>query len=83
MVTYPGYTYGSSQGWEMIPMKTLTVSEAAAMARVDPRTLRRALKKGLAPGTRINGKIWRLPVRAFEVWLAGGDWRQRTEGSDA
>jgi excisionase family DNA binding protein len=42
----------------------LTVTEAAELMRVDPRTLRRALEAGQVPGVRV-GNVWRIPVEKF------------------
>lgn len=42
----------------------LTVTEVAALMRVDPRTVRRAIEAGQIPATRV-GQIWRIPVEKF------------------
>ncbi len=49
----------------------VSVPEAAAVLRVDQRTLRRELAAGTIPSTRV-GPVWRIPTS----WL-----RQQAQGA--
>jgi excisionase family DNA binding protein len=45
-------------------MQTLyyTVDEAALILRVDPKTIKRWLRKGLLKGRKFGDRLWRIPV---------------------
>lgn len=48
----------------------LTVSELAAFERVDARTLRGDLDKGIVPGAYKRGRSWRISKRTYLDALA-------------
>jgi 5-methylcytosine-specific restriction endonuclease McrA len=54
---------------------TLDIHEAAALARCHPDTMRKMMKSGEAPGTKI-GRAWVVTQPLFENWL-NGEWRRR------
>jgi excisionase family DNA binding protein len=58
-------------------MNTLDVHEAAALAKCHPDTIRKMMKAGRFPGTKV-GRAWRVTEQAFEEFLLIGPvkfWR--------
>ena len=53
------------------PTASLTVEQAAGVAGVSARTIRRALKAGLLDGHRVAGR-WQTTMAALEAWQAAG-----------
>lgn len=51
---------------------TLTVDEAAALLRVDRKTLYEAVRRKQIPGVVRIGRVIRISRVAFESWLASG-----------
>ena len=47
-----------------------TVTDVAELLSISPDTVRRLLAHGEMPGLKISTRIWRIPVAAFETWLA-------------
>lgn len=52
-------------------MKLLTTNEAAAIAKVDPRTVARWLREGRLEGVKLNGRTWRIEERELEEFIEG------------
>ena len=50
----------------------LTVDEAAALLRVERKTLYDAIHRGEVPGVRRIGRLIRLSRETLLKWLAGG-----------
>ena len=53
------------------PPEVLSVDEAAAFLRVNPKTLREAIARGEVPGVRRIGRVIRLSRAALLEWLRG------------
>ena len=51
--------------------QTLTVDEVALSLNVERKTVYRMLKKGELKGIRA-GRLWRVPITAFQNYLKGG-----------
>lgn len=51
-------------------LAALTITEAAELLRVDPRTLRRACEAGEFPSVRV-GRRWIIPREKLVALLAG------------
>jgi excisionase family DNA binding protein len=62
-------------------MTVLTVNEAAALARVSPRTIVRAAERGEFRFTRVGVRSIRIPREPFLEWLWGPDWRRVCGGA--
>lgn len=52
-------------------MEVLTVSEAAEILKLDPKTVERQLRAGRLPGAKV-GRVWRISRAALEGYLTGG-----------
>ena len=59
-------------------MSTLDIHEAAALAKCHPDTMRKLMKAGEAPGTKV-GRAWVVLTEEFEKWL--GDKCRSTNAS--
>ena len=46
----------------------LTSEEAAALLRINPKTLQRMVREGKVPAIKI-GKLWRFHKTALDEWL--------------
>ena len=53
------------------PFVGLTVDEAAAVLRVDRKTIFKAIQEGGLPARKV-GKGYRISHAAIDVWLASG-----------
>ncbi len=52
-------------------MGIITIKEAAGRLKLDPRTLRRMIRRGEVPGVLRAEKPIRLSRAAFEEWVNG------------
>jgi excisionase family DNA binding protein len=46
----------------------LTVTQAAALLGVPPRTVAYRLQRGLMRGAKINSRLWLIPRGEVEAW---------------
>jgi len=53
------------------PPEVLTVAEAAALLRINEKTLREAITRTEVPGVRRIGRVIRLSRQALVQWLSG------------
>ena len=59
--------------------EVLTIEEAAEFLKMTPKTIRKMLKEGTIPGSRV-GKQWRTTRRALLDRIDGGGMREDDEG---
>ena len=59
--------------------EVLTIEEAAEFLKMTPKTIRKMLKEGTIPGSRV-GKQWRTTRRALLDRIDGGETREDDEG---
>lgn len=55
----------------------LKVEEAAALIRVDPKTLYAAIAAGTVPGVMRIGRVIRIGRAALLAWIAGAPTNER------
>jgi excisionase family DNA binding protein len=53
------------------PPEVITVAEAAALLRLNEKTLREAIARGEVPGVRRIGRVIRLSRATLLEWLRG------------
>ena len=54
------------------PLIGMTIEEAAEALRVDPKTVRTAIREGSLPARKV-GVGWRIDPDAVKAWLASGN----------
>lgn len=63
-------SFSPSECGVTMPTELLTISDVAALLKINKQVAARRVKAGLIPGFRLNGTQWRIHPQALEAWLA-------------